>query len=387
MTSYDVVIAGGGLTGLATAYFLLSNSDFSGTLAVVEPDPSYRQAATPRSAGGIRQQFSTPENIRISQASLQFMREAHRHLRVADDIPHIAFHERGYLFLGTDADRLRELALLQNQHGARTEFLSPAVVAASFPWLAVQEIAGANFGPNGEGWLDPHALLMAFRAKVRALGAHFLTDRVATLEISGQRIEHVSLESGARLATGALVNQSGIAAWRIAELAGVDLPVRARKRCVFTFACATALPAMPLCVAPDGTWWRPEGASYLCGGTPPLDEEDESDEVDHALFEERLWPTLARYVPAFATIKPGAAWAGHYDYNTFDCNVLIGPAPNCANLYFANGFSGHGFQQAPAIGRAVAELIVYGAYRTLDLRRLGYERYLKKVPLAERHVV
>jgi sarcosine oxidase len=134
---------------------------------------------------------------------------------------------------------------------------------------------------------------------------------------------------------------------------------------------------------------RPEGATYLCGVSPPADRDpDRTDfEIEYDLFEETIWPTLAARIPAFEAIKLERAWAGHYDYNLLDQNAILGAHPDLPNLLFATGFSGHGLQQSPAAGRAIAELVAYGEYRTLDLRRFGFDRILRNEPLREINVV
>jgi FAD-dependent oxidoreductase domain-containing protein 1 len=175
----------------------------------------------------------------------------------------------------------------------------------------------------------------------------------------------------------------------LARQAGVALPVEARKRMVFTFSCRAPLPGFPLLIDPTGAYVRPEGDLYLSGMAPPEDADPPATDfaVDHGFFEETLWPIIAARVPAFEQIKPGRAWAGHYDFNTFDHNALIGALPGCANLFVATGFSGHGLQQAPAVGRGLAELIVHGGYRSLDLSPLGCERIAEGRPLVEENVV
>lgn len=142
-------------------------------------------------------------------------------------------------------------------------------------------------------------------------------------------------------------------------------------------------------IDPSGAYFRPEGEGYICGIAPPEDQDPECHDFDvqHALFDEVLWPTLAARVPGFEALRVQRSWAGHYDMNTFDHNVILGPHPAVDNLLFANGFSGHGMQQSPAVGRALSELVTYGAYRTLDLRAFGWQRVLDQKPLREINVV
>jgi sarcosine oxidase len=203
----------------------------------------------------------------------------------------------------------------------------------------------------------------------------------------------VGLASGRRIACKVLVNAAGPQAGRVAAMAGITLPVEPRKRFVFVFGCRDASAALhdaPLTVDPSGVWFRPEGRGFITGWSPDADREPpptDLEAIDHGLFEEMIWPVLAARVPAFEEVKVTNAWAGFYDYNAFDQNAVIGAHPEVGNLYFANGFSGHGLQQAPAAGRAVAELIQHGAFRTIDLTRLGYERILRNEPLPEINVI
>jgi hypothetical protein len=168
-----------------------------------------------------------------------------------------------------------------------------------------------------------------------------------------------------------------------------DLPVRPRKRIVYVFDCRDKPERAPLTIDPTGVWCRPEGATFI-GGISPAESEDPDCtdfEIDYKLYEDVVWPTLAQRIPAFEALKLVRAWVGHYDYNTLDQNAILGPHPEVGNFYFANGFSGHGLQQSPAVGRAIAELIAYGEYRSLDLRRFGYERVAKNLPILELNVV
>jgi len=390
-TRFDVVIVGGGVIGSAVAYYLGSDPDFDGSVLVVERDPSYAACATTRSWGGIRQQFSTPENVLMSLYGARFVKQAGELLAVDGEAPELGFREQGYLFLASQAGlaTLESNVRLQGELGARIDLLPPVELRRSFPWLNVEDLAAGAIGRANEGWIDPHALLQALRRKARALGADYREDEVTAIEVAGGRAVAVGLREGGRIAAGIVVNAAGPQAGAVAALAGVDLPVRPRKRMTFVFDCREDLSFAPLTIDPSGVAFRPEGGQYLGIVSPPAERDpDSSDlELEHDLFEAVIWPTLAHRVPAFEAIKQTNAWAGHYDYNTFDQNAIIGPHPELTGLLFCNGFSGHGVQQAPAAGRAVAEIIVQGASRSLDLSALSYERILRGRPLKEANVV
>jgi sarcosine oxidase len=388
----DVVIVGGGIVGSAAAYFLSAEAAFAGRrIVIVECDPSYAEASTARSAGGLRQQFSTPENIAMSQFTLSLLRQLKQLFGPDADV---GFREQGYLLLAAEADRalLAENVSLQQGHGADIVLLEPAELTRQFPWLAMEGVAAAGFGRSGEGWLDPPSLAALLRNAARARGVTVLHDRVTAIEAKG-RIAAVVLAGGGRIACGALVNAAGPWAGAVAALAGVPLPVEPRKRYVYVIDCREppdALHKAPLTVDPSGVWFRPEGRFFICGKSPEAGEEPPArdlDSIDHDFFDSEVWPRLARRVPAFAAIKVVNAWAGYYDYNTLDQNAVIGAHPELANLYFANGFSGHGAQQGAAAGRAVAELIAHGRFTSIDLTRLGYDRIAAGRPVLERNVI
>ena len=387
----DVAIVGGGVMGSAIAYFLAADPDFDGSIVVIERDPAYRTCATTRSWGGIRQQFSTPENVEMSMFGAAFARRARQVLAVGGEGPDVGFREQGYLFL-VDADNLATLEAncrLQQQLGAAVDVLAPDQIAARFPWLNPDGLAGAGFGHANEGWIDPHALLMGFRRKARSLGAEYRADTVVGIDRHGGRVTGVALGQGGRLGCGLLVNAAGPQAGAVADLAGVALPVGPRKRITFVFDCRIDLGSIPLIIDPSGVAFRPEGGQYLAIVAPPADRDPECDdlEIDYTPFEQVIWPVLAHRVPAFAAIKQVGAWAGHYDYNSFDQNAILGPHPDVDGLMFCNGFSGHGLQQSPAAGRAIAELVVHGVYRSIDLSRFGFERLAANRPLREANVV
>ncbi len=368
--SRDVVIVGGGAIGGSVACFLLSDPAFDGTVTVIERDPTYALASSARSAASIRQQFSTPENIRMSQFSIGWLRDAERTLTVDDDpggTVDLGLHEGGYLYLATAGSEaaLRANHLVQRAEGADVALLEPDDLVARFPWLAVDDLGLGSLGLSGEGWFDGYALMAGFRRKARSLGAEYLTGEAVGLRVEGGRVEAVALGDGSSVACGTLVNAAGPWARRVAALAGVDLPVEARRRSVFAFSSREPLAGCPLVIDPSGAWFRPEGPGFI-GAIAPPDDEDAADlplEADRPQFEERLWPALAARVPAFDEIRVTNAWAGYYEVNTFDHNAILGPHPEVRNLLFANGFSGHGLQHSPAVGRAISELVDPGSLR------------------------
>jgi glycine/D-amino acid oxidase-like deaminating enzyme len=392
METADVVIVGGGIVGSTVAYFLSTDAAFRGRhIVLIERDLGFREASTARSAGGIRQQFSTPENIAMSLATLDMFRSLKTLFGAEADV---AFREQGYLILAS-ADGLPLLAenvALQQANGADIALLGANDLARRFPWLATTEVAAAGFGQSGEGWFDPPSFAWLLRKAAVANGVVLVNDSVVRID-ARESAESVSLASGRQIACGSLVNAAGPWAGELAALTGLALPVEARKRFVYVIDCRQAPVALhqaPLTVDPSGVWFRPEGRVFLCGKSPEAGAEPATgdlDSVDHAFFDEEVWPRLAVRVPAFESIKVVNAWAGYYDYNTLDQNAVIGPHPRLGNFYFANGFSGHGAQQAAAAGRAIAELIVHGAFQTIDLTRLGYGRVAAEAPLRERNVI
>ncbi len=389
---FDVVIVGGAVVGSAAAYFLAQDPGFGGRVLVLEQDLSFRDCATTRSLASIRHQFSTPENVRMSMFGSAFLRSAAQALAVdGEAAPEMAFREPGYLFLARETGRavLQANHAVQRAEGADVVLLTPPELAARFPWLRHDDLAAGSLGLSGEGWLDAHALMHALRRKAVALGAEVRQARVADVAVKNGRVAGVVLAGGQRIGCGWLVNAAGTGATALAQRAGIHLPVQARKRSVYHFTSPARAPGCPLVIDPTGLYFRPEGDGFLCGIAPPEHEDPESHdfEVPLAEFEDRLWPMLAHRVPGFEAARLKSAWAGHYDVNLLDHNVILGPHPSLPNLLFANGFSGHGVQQAPAVGRALSEWVTHGAYRTLDLHALGWERVIAQRPLRELNVV
>lgn len=416
---YDVLVVGGGVMGASVAYHT-ALSDPSLRVCVVERDTSYAHASAMLSAGGIRQQFSLPVNIQLSLYGVDFLRRLGEELLVPGaPPPDVQFKEHGYLFL---ASAQGEATLRRNQAAqgvSWTRLLSPEALQRRFPWLNVDGVALGCVGERSEGWFDPWALLSALRAKAAHLGVDFVSANVEGLEVEPDEADaggirvRAAIVRGAdghrqTLGAGALVNAAGAFAADVVRFCGdgdmvAPLPVAARKRCVFSVHCDAAvthgalppLGATGLVVDPSGVWFRPEGAPghFLCGVSPPAHRGDpdcagvaDLEVVDHTIFDDVIWPALYARCEAFASLKVRSSWAGFYEYNTFDQNAIIGRHPHVANMVLCNGFSGHGLQQSPAAGRAVAEIIT-GSAQTVDVSSLGFERVLRGEPVYEQNIV
>ncbi|MBP7003544.1 FAD-binding oxidoreductase [Amaricoccus sp.] len=398
--AYDVVIVGGAVIGSSVAYFLTANPDFGGSVLVVERDPSYARAATSLSSSSIRTQFSNPINVRISQFGSQFIRDFPEVMAVGDDRPDLNFHPGGYLFLAATESQertLRENHAVQVACGADVVLWDADELDRAFPHLRTGDIRVASYGRSGEGWFNNTGLMQGFKAKARGQGAEYVADEVVAIGRDGGRVVSVTLKSGAIIEAGTVVNASGPRAALTARMAGLDLPVEPRKRTSFVFDCARSPEGtatvnggrLPLMIDPTGVFCRPEGRFFLAGCPPVEDPAVDWDDFEprYEEFEEVIWPALAERSEAFEAIKVVNQWAGHYDFNTLDHNLIVGRDPVVANFIYANGYSGHGLQQSPAAGRGVSELIVYGGYRTLDLSEVGYERIVENRPFLEKAVI
>lgn len=383
----DIVIVGGAVVGSSIAYFL-KRDGFAGSVVVVEKDPSYQFCATGRSLASIRQQFSTPESIRLSQFGVGFLKDIKQEFGPDADV---SFRERGYLIMATPEGRgvLEQNVKLQQSLGADTELLEADEIGRRFPWMSTHGLGAAGWGRSGEGWLDPHALMGTFRSAAREKGVTYLADEVVGLEMSGRRVTGVKLKSGGSIAAGKVVCAAGWHSYKIAAMAGFELPVRPRKRLAFVVDCRDPLPGAGMMIDPSGVAFRPEGRFYITAvspkeGDPDPDEEDF--DFDHEVFDRDIWPQLAARVPAFETLKVQNAWCCHYDVSTLDHNAILGPYPEVDGLILACGFSGHGLQHSPGVGRGIAELLTHGGYRSIDLTRFGYDRVLRGEPILETNV-
>ncbi|MCV6585657.1 MAG: FAD-binding oxidoreductase [Marinibacterium sp.] len=395
-SSYDVVIVGGAMMGSATAWFLTDNPDFTGSVLVVERDPSYEWCSTAHSNSCIRQQYSTELNVRISQFGADYIQNLRRYMGDDDRVPDLRIRSFGYLYLAdTDgfADTLRRNAGVQRAAGAATELLSPDEIAARYPFYVLDDIVLGSINTVDEGYWDGIAVFDAWRRQARARGVEYVSGEVVamTRDATGQRIDSVTLATGEVISCGHVVNASGPRAAQTARMAGIDVPVEPRKRFTWIFKAEQPLDRdLPLTIDPSGVHVRENGGgTYLCGGHADVDPAVPFDDfaMDHGLWQDHIWPTLATRIPQFEAIKVQSEWAGHYAMNTFDQNAIIGPHPEIGNFLFLNGFSGHGLQQSPAMGRAMSEWLTYGQWRSLDMDAFRYDRILSEQRIVERAVI
>ncbi|CAB1065732.1 Sarcosine oxidase beta subunit (EC [Olavius sp. associated proteobacterium Delta 1] len=382
--TYDVIIIGGGIMGSAAAYYLMQ-ADSSLSVAVIERDPSYARASTTLSMSNVRIQFSLKENIQVSQYTFEILDRFEDEMTIEDRRPKIYYHRDGNLFLVDQQNqRAAEKAFeLQKKLGCRIEWWSAEKIKQQYDLYEPGNLLGGTYGPD-DGHIDAYAMLMAYKAKARFLGAVYLEDDVTRIKKAGGRVSGVSLASGQNLSAGFVVNCAGAWAAQIAATAGVELAVIPIKRQVFTLDTAVK-PAgpLPLTVLPSGMYFRTEtGGIILLGKSMVEDPVGFNFSWDEKRFMEILWPELAEFVPAFDRLKLIRGWAGLYAVNTLDGNAILGQWPEIKGFYLANGFSGHGLQQAPAVGRYLTELIL-DLPNALDLGIFSPARILEQKPLSE----
>ena len=394
-TSYDIIIIGGAVIGSSIAYWLTEQRQSGQSVLVVERDSSYEFSSTALSTSAIRQQYSNPINVKISQFGVELIRSFAERMAPffpGEPAPDLGFKEYGYLYCtspeGVDAARAR--VEMQRGLGAHTLWLDPGALKFRFPWLNVDDLGGGSWGSQAEGWFDSMGLLMGFRRAARARGVEYIDNAVTGITVAGRRATSVTLSTGEVIACGTVVNAAGPRAQQVSAMAGLSIPVAPFKRYSFVFSSATPIAGrMPNVIDLSGTFVRPEGPLFLTGNTPgdngPADYDDFAPR--HEEFEEAIWPALWHRIPAFDALKVQSAWTGHYEYNMLDHNGIVGFHPEVTNFMFANGFSGHGLQQSPAVGRGVAELICHGTFQTLDLSPFAYERIPANRPFMEDAVI
>ena len=394
--SYDVIIIGGAIMGASTAWFLSDNADFNGSVLVVERDMKFENCSTTHTNSCMRQQFSADLNVRISQFAADFVKNIRSYMGGDERVPELGIRSFGYMYLADNdgfADILRENQQVQLQAGAATQLMTAEEIKAAYPFYNVDDIVLGSINLVDEGYWDGSAVNDWWRRQSRERGVEWIENEVVAINRNavGTRVESVTLASGEVIVCGQLVNASGPRAARTAQMAGIDVPVEPRKRYSWIFKSEQPLEQdLPLTIDPSGVHVRENGGgTYQCGGHSDYDPAVDFDDfaMDQSMWENHVWPILATRIPQFEAIKVQSEWGGHYAMNTFDHNAIMGPHTELSNFIFLNGFSGHGLQQSPAMGRGTAEWLTYGEYRALDLSPFNYERIPGNRPIIEKAII
>ena len=338
--SFDVVIIGGAIIGSSIAWFLSQHSDFKGRILVVERDPSYEFASTSRTNSCVRQQFSTEINIRISQFTAEYVKNFRHYMGGDDEIPDLTLDAFGYMYLADNenfAEQLRANQRVQAALGAGTKLMRADEIKVDYPFYHVDDILLGSHNLKDEGYFEGNTMFEWWRRSARKAGVEYIQNEVTALTTTarGQIIDSVTLATGERISAGVVVND------------------------------------------------------YMAGSPPHIDSAVAFDDfdADQNIWQDHVWPLIATRIPQFEAIKVTSSWAGHYAFNTLDHNAVLGPHPDVSNFIFANGFSGHGLQQSPAVGRGISEWIIHGAWQSLDFSCFSYERIAANQPLLERAVI
>ena len=393
---YDVVIIGGAIMGSSTAWFLSQNPDFNGTILVVEKDQKYEFCSTAHTTSCIRQQFSTKLNVEISQFAADFINNFQEYMNDDARVPKLAIRSFGYMYLADDEDfakNLRSNQKIQAESGAATELLTPEEIKSRYPFYNVEDIKLGSINLVNEGYWDSITVFEWMKNKARENGVEYVENEVTglTRNKSGDRICSIKLASGETISGDKFVNATGPRAASTAKMAGIKIPVEARKRYSWIFKAENPLDRdLPLTIDPSGFHVRENGGgTYQAGGHGTYDPAVEFNDftMDDELWENKVWPILFNRIPQFESLKLISQWAGHYAMNTVDQNAIVGPHTEVKNFMFLNGFSGHGTQQAPAMGRGLGEYLVYGKYKTLDLTPFHFDRIGKGNSIIEKAVI
>ncbi|WP_273509356.1 NAD(P)/FAD-dependent oxidoreductase [Planktotalea frisia] len=394
--NYDVVIIGGAMMGSSTAWFLSTNPDFDGSCLVIEMDSSYVNSSTAHTNSCMRQQFSNELNVRISQFAADFVKNIREYMGGDTRVPELDIQNYGYMYLADNdgfANVLRENQQVQLAAGAETQLLSAQEIKARYPFYNVDDVVLGSINLKDEGYWDGGTVFDWWRRSAKDNGVEYVTNRAVAMNVEGGKVRSITLETGEVIECGQVVNASGPRGALTAKMAGIELPVEPRKRFTWIFSAEQPLDQdLPLTIDPSGVHFRQDGPkTYLAGGPPepeddvPVDPNDFT--MDHGRWENHVWPIIATRIPQFEAIKIVTEWAGHYAYNTFDKNAVLGAHPEITNFVFLNGFSGHGLQQSPAMGRATAEWLVYGEYRSLDMAPFGFERITSGHTFEEKAII
>ena len=381
---YDIAILGGAIMGSSAAYFLKTLAP-SASICVVEPDSTYEFCSTLRSSGGVRVLFSCAENIEMSKFGRTFLRRFSQDMAVGNREAPVDWVEGGYLFIVPPHGMPLLEANFEQQvrHQCEVELLTPAQLKDRFPSMFVDDLGGGVHSLC-DGWCDPHGLLQGFRRKGVSLGVEYIEDRVTGLSAAGTAMREARLASGHTISADAFVNATGAWSAQLCEVVGMPLPVAPLRRFEHYFTAGNPMERLPYVKDLDRMAFRSEGVGFSGGLVNGDEPRGFNFDVDHGYFERVVWHAAAHRFPPLEAAKCHRTWSGLYEQCELDGNPIIGNwKGQLDNFFVITGFSGHGMMHAPAAGRAIAELIVHGAFQTLDLTRFGYDRVVRGEPYPE----
>lgn len=380
----EIVIIGAGVIGASVAYHLAQRGYTD--ILLLEKEATEISGSTARSAAGVRHQFSSATNVRLSLYSIERLKHFHEEIGGHADLRQV-----GYLFLVNDPttwDQYRRNMAMQRELGAPVEELTAAEAARFVPRMRTDDLVGATYGRE-DGYCDPHGIAMGYLQRARELGARLRRETEVTgFHIRNGRVEGLTSSAGP-VGCELVVNAAGPWAGAVAALAGLELPVRPYRRTIFATAPFPQIPKpLPLTVdVGSGFYMRSEGDSLLIGRSNPNEPSSYNTSVDWDWLEQVLEPGLQRFpILEEAALAEQQCWAGLYEI-TPDANPVLGRHPDLAGYYDASGFSGHGIMHAPATGMLLAEEIIDGRAHSIDIDELRIERFRAGTAAAERNVI
>lgn len=374
---YDLIIVGGGIMASSLAYNLYKDG-YTGKIAMFEKDRSYEYSSTPRSEGGVRQTFSTEVNIKMSQYSYQAFKTFEEDMAVDGQAASIDFRENGYLYLLNDQSLpiFEDIIKLQDSLGVKTEFMDKDQLLDFFPELNIDDLAGAVFDPEA-GNADPYSVLQAYIRKLRDMDVDFIYEEVETITTEQGKVTGVKTVNGDKYFAPIVVNAAGPWSGELSEKIGINIPVKPLRRQLFSIDTAEKFDReIPFTFDPTGAHFRGERTKIVVGWANEVPFGYDF-KLDKSFFEQEIWPILAMRSSYFERLKLESGWTGLYDYNYKDHNAIISDHPEMKGYYIITGFSGHGFQHAPAAGKSLSELIRLGRFETIDVSALSVERFAK----------
>lgn len=379
----DVVIIGGSVVGSSIAWHLRQMG--VPRVVVLERDRQYQRASAFLAMGGIRQQFCTSVTVKMVQHSVRFWQRFDDEMGTPEARPRAWFRQRGYLFLGTDANAaaLTRRFERQREAGAEVSWLSRADIRTLIPEAWLDDVEFGVYGPH-DGYANPREVLSGMHRAAQHAGAEYVEGTPVALLRDGARVTGVQLAGGDTIAARVVVNAAGAWGGAIARMADLDVPITPLRQMLFRATLPTHWPSrFPMVIDPSGVHWRHDDP--LAEGDPDRivvactkwdDEPGERFDGDESRWRRDYLPPLVRRMPGFSGLTSVHGWAGLYEM-TPDHNPTLGEHPDRPGLIFACGFSGHGLMMSPATGLIVSEMVTRGTSETFDVGLFAPDRFAR----------